>query len=99
MPDDEWTGDIIISSESLNQTGGEGEQAPPPSTLYISQEVLEELREQCPDLGIVAVMYEGAGPLLQDSFSVNYTEEEPPLANGMWYVGYGGMWICGYVSM
>ena len=79
--------DITISSELLTSpvSGGESQLQLPP-TLF--SDALGGMNYDCSDVGIVAVVYSGAGPL----YSVNGSsllptpECEAPLANGRWWV-------------
>lgn len=80
--------EITISSELLASpvSGSESSQLQLPPTLF--SDALGGETYDCSDVGIVAVVYNGAGPLysLNGSALLPTPDCEAPLANGRWWV-------------
>lgn len=80
--------EITISSELLASpvSGSESSQLQLPPTLF--SDALGGETYDCSDVGIVAVVYNGAGPLysLNGSSLLPTPDCEAPLANGRWWV-------------
>ena len=78
---------IEISSNTLDPTSQNGE-----STLLLPVSVFgDSLEEDCRDVGVIAIVYGGAGPdliSLQDEFipKSNCTPSPAPKAHGQWSV-------------